>query len=47
MGRTVTKRDAEKLLGKDIVAYKKDGSIVTGKTGENQRQPPVRPPEIR
>lgn len=31
MGRTVTKRDAEKLLGKDIVAYKKDGSIVTGK----------------
>lgn len=31
MGRTVTKKDAEKLLGKDIVAYKKDGSIVAGK----------------
>lgn len=31
MGRTVTKKEAEKWLGKSIVAYKKDGSMVTGK----------------
>ncbi|WP_410769904.1 hypothetical protein [Fontibacillus sp. BL9] len=31
MGRTVTKKEAEKWLGKSIVAYKKDGGVVTGK----------------
>ncbi|WMT43567.1 hypothetical protein RE628_21065 [Paenibacillus sp. D2_2] len=31
MGRTVTKKEAEKWIGKSIVAYKKDGGIVTGK----------------
>ncbi|RCX20292.1 hypothetical protein DFP94_10310 [Fontibacillus phaseoli] len=31
MGRTVTKKEAEKWLGKSIVAYKKDGGMVTGK----------------
>ncbi|MNE60211.1 hypothetical protein D3C76_1364520 [compost metagenome] len=31
MSKTVTKREAQKWLGKSITAYKKDGSIVTGK----------------
>ncbi|MEF2966946.1 hypothetical protein V3851_13985 [Paenibacillus sp. M1] len=31
MGKPVTKKDAEKLIGKSIVAYKKDGGVVTGK----------------
>ncbi|GGH13784.1 hypothetical protein [Paenibacillus segetis] len=31
MSRTVTKKEAEKWIGKSITAYKKDGSIVTGK----------------
>ncbi|SDF84681.1 hypothetical protein SAMN04488542_11870 [Fontibacillus panacisegetis] len=31
MNKTVTKREAQKWLGKSITAYKKDGSIVTGK----------------
>lgn len=31
MGRSVTKKEAEKWVGKNIVAYKKDGSVVTGK----------------
>ncbi|MGG6312258.1 hypothetical protein [Paenibacillus macerans] len=31
MGRTVTRKEAEKWLGKSIVAYKKDGTVVTGK----------------
>lgn len=31
MGRTVTRKEAEKWLGKSIVAYKKDGGVVTGK----------------
>lgn len=31
MGRTVTRREAEKWVGKSIVAYKKDGGFVTGK----------------
>ncbi|MNE54838.1 hypothetical protein D3C76_251870 [compost metagenome] len=31
MSKTVTKKDAEKWLGKSITAYKKDGTIVTGK----------------
>lgn len=31
MGRTVTRKEAEKWLGKQIAAYKKDGTVVTGK----------------
>lgn len=31
MGRTVTRKEAEKWLGKSIAAYKKDGTVVTGK----------------
>ncbi|WP_019639358.1 hypothetical protein [Paenibacillus fonticola] len=31
MSRSVTKKEAEKWLGKSITAVKKDGTIVTGK----------------
>lgn len=31
MSKKVTRKDAEKWLGKSIIAYKKDGGIVTGK----------------
>lgn len=31
MGRAVTRKEAEKWIGKSIVAYKKDGGFVTGK----------------
>ncbi|MMZ63554.1 hypothetical protein D3C76_1324980 [compost metagenome] len=31
MSKTVTKKEAQKWLGKSIAAYKKDGSMVTGK----------------
>ncbi|MGP0586362.1 hypothetical protein [Paenibacillus timonensis] len=31
MGRTVTRKEAEKWLGKQVAAYKKDGTVVTGK----------------
>lgn len=31
MGKSVTRREAGKWLGKSITAYKKDGTVVTGK----------------